>query len=82
MVHIHTGIPLSHKKNDVTPLVVTQADRETITLSGVSQRQIPYDITYTWDLKYGTNEPIHETETRLTDRAQTGGPQAEGGLGG
>ena len=31
----------------------SQADRE---------RQIPYDITYMWNLKYGTNEPIYETE--------------------
>ena len=27
------------------------------------ERQIPYDITYTWNLKYGTKEPAHETET-------------------
>ena len=26
-------------------------------------RQILYDITYTWNLKYDTNEPIYETET-------------------
>ena len=25
--------------------------------------QIPYDITYVWDVKYGTNEPIYQTET-------------------
>ena len=24
---------------------------------------MPYDITYMWNLKYGTNEPIYETET-------------------
>ena len=24
---------------------------------------MPYDITYTWNLKYGTNKPIYETET-------------------
>ena len=23
----------------------------------------PYDITYMWNLKYGTNEPIYKTET-------------------
>ena len=23
------------------------------------ERQIPYDITYMWNLKYDTNEPIH-----------------------
>ena len=27
------------------------------------ERQIPYDITYMWNLKYNTNELIYETET-------------------
>ena len=27
------------------------------------ERQISYDITYMWNLKYDTNEPIYETET-------------------
>ena len=27
------------------------------------ERQIPYGITYMWDLKQGTNEPILRTET-------------------
>ena len=27
------------------------------------KRQIPYDITYMWNLKYDRNEPIYETET-------------------
>ena len=26
------------------------------------ERQIPYDITYMWNLKYDTNELIYETE--------------------
>ena len=26
------------------------------------ERQIPYDITYMWNLKYGTNERIYKTE--------------------
>ena len=26
------------------------------------QRQIPYDITSMWNLKYGTDEPIYKTE--------------------
>ena len=26
------------------------------------ERQIPYDITYTWNPKYDTNEPIYETD--------------------
>ena len=28
-----------------------------------SERQILYDITYMWNLKYDTNEPIYKTET-------------------
>ena len=24
---------------------------------------MPYEITYMWNLKYGTNEPIYRTET-------------------
>ena len=27
------------------------------------ERQMPYDITYMWNLKYDTNELIYETET-------------------
>ena len=36
---------------------------EIIILSEVRQRQIPYDITYMWNIKYGTREYICETET-------------------
>ena len=38
---------------------------EILTLSEVSQkeRQVPYDITYTWNLKYDTNDPIYRRET-------------------
>ena len=28
------------------------------------ERQIPYDITYIWNLKYDTNEHIYETESQ------------------
>ena len=27
------------------------------------ERQIPYDITYIWNLIYGTNETFHRKET-------------------
>ena len=35
---------------------------EIIILSEISQkeRQIPYDITYIWNIKYGTNEPTYK----------------------
>ena len=26
---------------------------------------MPYDITYMWNLKHGTNEPIYKMETNL-----------------
>ena len=29
------------------------------------ERQIPYDITYMWNLKYNTNKPIYEIKTDL-----------------
>ena len=53
------------KKNKIMPLAATWMDLEIITLSEVSQkeRDIPYDITYMWNLKYDTNEHIYETET-------------------
>ena len=43
-----------------------------IIASEISQRerQIPYDVTYMWNLKHGTNEPVYETETdSQTERA-------------
>jgi len=42
---------------------------EIIILSeGKSERQIPYDITYMWNLKYNTDERIHEwKKNRLTE---------------
>ena len=43
-------------------------DLDIIILNEVSKkkdRQIPYDITYTWNLNYDTNEFIYEIETDL-----------------
>ena len=34
-----------------------------ILIKSERERQILYDITYMWNLKYATNEPIYETET-------------------
>ena len=28
------------------------------------ERQIPYDITYMWNLQYDTNELIYETDSK------------------
>ena len=47
------------------PSAATWMELETLILSEVSQRegQILYDITYTWNLIYGTNEPVYRKET-------------------
>ena len=58
MVYINNGILLSHKKNEIMPFAATWMDLEIIILSEVSQRQISYDITFTWNLKYDANELI------------------------
>ena len=44
------------------PLAATWMDLEIVTLSEGSQRQIPCDTVYMWDLKYGINEFIYKTE--------------------
>ena len=54
VVHIHKGILLSHKKEQIEPFGGTRIDLEIIILNEVSQRKIPHDITYMWNLKYNT----------------------------
>ena len=52
------------------PFAATWMDLEIITLSEVRKRQIPYDTTYVWNLKYlkyDKNEPMCKTETDLMD---------------
>ena len=54
---------------------------QTLIPSEVSQergRQMPYDITYIWNLIYSTNEPFHRKETHELGE-QTCGCQGEGG---
>ena len=54
------------KRNKIMPYAATKMQLKVIILSGVKserERQIPYDITYMWNLKYGINEPIYKTET-------------------
>ena len=64
VVHKYDGILLSHEKNEIMPFAAIWMDLGIIILSKPErERQIPYDITYMWNLKYGTNELIYETET-------------------
>ena len=54
------------KKNEIMPCAATWMGLEIIILSEVKSdrgRQIPYDITYMWNLKCDTNELIYKTET-------------------
>ena len=60
--YLYNGILLSHKKNKIMPLAPTWMDLEIIIFSE-RERQIPYDITYMWNLKYDTNEHNYERET-------------------
>ena len=54
------------KKNEIMSFTATWLQIEIITLSEVSQkeRQIPYDSTYLWNLKYNTNEPIYKIDSQ------------------
>ena len=52
------------KRNEIMPFAATWMDLEIIILSKSNrERQIPYDTTYMWNLKYDTTEPTYEIET-------------------
>ena len=61
------------KKNKIMSFAATWMELDILILSEVSQkeRQIPYDITYMWNLKYGTNEPIYRKENSWTWRTDS-----------
>ena len=65
VVHTYNGILLSYKKNEMTSCAATWMDLEIFILNEVSQkeRQIPYNITYMWNLKYDTNELMKQKHT-------------------
>ena len=53
------------KKNEIIPLAATWMDLEIIILNEVKserERQIPYDITYMWNLNYDINQFIYKIE--------------------
>ena len=64
--HTHTQEYYSAiKKNEMMPFAAIWMDLEIIILNEVSQvEKDKYEFTYTWNLKYDTNEFIHETDSQ------------------
>ena len=63
MIHIHNGILPGHKKETSNSICSNMdASRDSHT-SEVRERQVLYDTTYMWNIKYGTNVLISKTET-------------------
>ena len=66
VVHIYNGVLLSHKKewnNATCSNMDGPRDYHIKWNESERERQISYDITYVWNLKYDTNELIYKTET-------------------
>ena len=58
MYYLFQNIPF----HEGTSFAATLMDLEIIILNEISQRQIPYDIIYMWDLKYDSKELTYGTE--------------------
>ena len=66
VVHVYHGILLIHKKewnNVICSNMNAARDYHTKWSMSEGGKQIPYDITYLWSLKYDTNESIYEIES-------------------
>ena len=65
-MYIYIGILLSHK-NERNNAICSNRDatRDSHTKWSKSERgrKIPYDNTHMWNLKFGTDKPIYQTET-------------------
>ena len=58
-VHIYNGIVLSHRKvwnNTICSNMDGPRDYHTKWIKSEREKQMLYDITYMWNLKYDTNE--------------------------
>ena len=65
VLYIHNGILISHKKgwnNAICRNMDGPRDYHIKWSKPDRERQIPYDITFMWNLKYDTNELIDKTE--------------------
>ena len=68
------------KKDKLMPFEASWMELEILILSEVRQikGQIPYAITYLWNLKYDTDGPIYKTETDHSQEEQGCGSREEG----
>ena len=66
--HTHTVEYYSAiKKNEIMPFAATWMQLEIYHIKwskSERERQMLYDITYMWNLKYDTNELIYETDSQ------------------
>ena len=64
MVHIRNGILLSHRKEWNNAIFSNMnGPRDNHTKQNKSERKILYNITFTWNLKYSTNQHIYRKKT-------------------
>ena len=62
---VHNAVLLSHNKEQTNAICSNMdgtRDSRTKWSKSEGERQIPYDITYIWNLIDGTNEPFHRKE--------------------
>ena len=63
VMYIYNGIILGHKKEQNNAICSNMDGIRDYQTKSERERQIPYYITYMWNLKYDTYEFIYETET-------------------
>ena len=72
---------LSYYKEQNNAICIIRRQLEVLMLSGVRKTNTD-DISYVWNLKYGTDEPFYRTETdSQTQRTDLGLPKGWGGDG-
>lgn len=78
---LHSGIPLSLKKNDVTPFAAASMDLEVITRGKGSQRKMNIIYYLMWNIKKkDTDERIYKTEgDSQTKKTKVWFPKRKGG---
>jgi len=63
MWYIYVTKRTAIKRNKIMPFSAIWMQPEITILSEISQKENDNDITYMWNFKFDTNEPIYETET-------------------